>query len=103
MNNQISLKVMAQIRAHVFVNGNVQGVFFRQTTKQQADNKGVTGWIRNLRDERVEAIFEGTEETVKEIVDFCRKGPKGAIVTNISVDWEPFKGEFKDFQIVYGG
>lgn len=90
-----------QTRAHVFVSGRVQGVFFRQKTRQQARSLGVNGWVRNLDDGRVEAIFEGEESAIKALVDFCSKGPKGALVTHVSVDWEPFKGEFHSFDIVY--
>ena len=89
------------LRAHVFVSGRVQGVFFRQNTKRQAQSQAVKGWVRNLDDGRVEATFEGEESAVKALVDFCRKGPKGASVTNITVNWEPFQDEFKTFCITY--
>lgn len=92
---------MPKTRAHVYVAGTVQGVFFRQNTKRQAQNRGVSGWVRNLDDGRVEAVFEGEEEAVKALVDFCRKGPSGASVTDVTVDWEPFKGEFESFKITY--
>ena len=90
-----------QTRAHVFVSGSVQGVFFRQKTRQQARSLGVNGWVRNLDDGRVEAIFEGEESAVKALVEFCSQGPKGALVTNVSVDWEPFKDQFQSFDIVH--
>jgi acylphosphatase len=61
-----------KVRAHVFVSGRVQGVFFRQTTQLKAQSLGVRGWIKNLFDGRVEAIFEGEENAVKELVDFSR-------------------------------
>jgi acylphosphatase len=92
---------MVKARAHVFVSGRVQGVFFRQTTQQQAESRGVTGWVKNLPDGRVEAIFEGEAVAVKALVDFCRKGPRGAVVTDFSVDWEAFTGKFGDFEIAY--
>jgi acylphosphatase len=88
-------------RAHVFVSGRVQGVFFRQNTKRQAQSQGVKGWVRNLDDSRVEAIFEGEESAVKALVGYCREGPKGASVTNITVNWEPFQDEFKTFCVTY--
>ena len=90
-----------KVRAHVFVSGSVQGVFFRQTTKQQAQSLGVNGWVKNLPDGRVEAVFEGEENAIKELVDFSRKGPRGALVTDFCVDWETFADEFDDFEIVY--
>ena len=92
---------MANVRAHVFVSGIVQGVFFRQKTRQQAQSRGVTGWIRNMDDGRVEAIFEGEEDSVKALVDFCSKGPKGALIINVDVAFETFAGEFQDFEVVY--
>jgi acylphosphatase len=89
---------MAQTRAHIFVSGRVQGVFFRQKTRQRAQNFGVKGWVRNLPDGRVEAVFEGEEDAVAMLVDWCRHGPSYAKVENIDVDFEPFVGEFGDFQ-----
>ncbi len=90
-----------KVRAHVFVSGRVQGVFFRQTTRQKAQSFGVKGWVKNLPDGRVEAVFEGEENAIKELVDFSRKGPRGALVTDFSVDWEPFAEEFDNFEIAY--
>ena len=89
---------MVKARAHVFVSGIVQGVFFRQKTKQQAERFGVKGWISNLPDGRVEAVFEGEEQAVKAVVDYCRHGPYSAIVTDIEVGWEPYRGEFSGFE-----
>ena len=90
---------MKNVRAHVYVAGMVQGVFFRQNIRRQAQMHNVTGWVRNLPDGRVEAVFEGEETQVKALLDFCRKGPRGASVADISVSWEPFKGEFQSFKI----
>jgi acylphosphatase len=86
-------------RVHVFVSGRVQGVFFRQKTKQQAESFGVTGWVRNLPDGRVEAFFEGDEEAVKALVEYCHHGPSYARVTNIDASWEDYRGEFSDFKM----
>lgn len=86
-------------RVHVFVSGSVQGVFFRQKTKQQAESFGVTGWVRNLPDGRVEAVFEGEEEAVKALVEYCHHGPSYARVTNIDASWEDYRGEFSDFKM----
>lgn len=92
---------MEKARAHVFVSGRVQGVFFRQKTKDQAEIRGVTGWVKNLEDGRVEAVFEGDEDAVKSLVEFCKNGPRGANVLNANVNWQSFKGEFKSFEIAY--
>ncbi|MDI6690931.1 MAG: acylphosphatase [Candidatus Bathyarchaeota archaeon] len=91
-----------KVRAHVFVNGMVQGVFFRSKTQYEAKKRNVTGWVRNLPDGRVEAVFEGEEEKVKELINFCKRGPPGARVTSVDVRWETYTGEFKDFEIKYG-
>lgn len=90
-----------KVRAHVVVGGLVQGVFFRSEARYEARKRGVTGWIRNLPDGRVEAVFEGEEEAVKALVAFCKTGPPGARVTSFSLAWEPCLGEFKDFTIRY--
>lgn len=90
-----------KVRAHVFVSGRVQGVFFRSETRREAMRQGVKGWVRNLRDGRVEAVFEGEEEAVKALVDFCREGSPSARVTDLDVKWEDYTGEFRDFRIKY--
>ena len=64
------------IRAHVLVSGRVQGVWFRESTRERAEQLGLTGWVRNLRDGRVEAVFEGEPEAVDAALDFCRTGPR---------------------------
>jgi acylphosphatase len=88
-------------RAHVIVNGRVQGVFFRSRTKHEADVNGVKGWILNRRDGRVEAIFEGDDAEVKKMIEFCKNGPPGARVTGVDVAWEEYIGEFVEFEIRY--
>jgi acylphosphatase len=89
-------------RAHVFVSGRVQGVFFRSETRHNADRRDVKGWVRNAPDGRVEAIFEGEKEEVEALIEFCKQGPSRARVTNVDVKWEDFKGEFDRFKIRYG-
>ncbi len=91
-----------KVRAHVFVSGVVQGVFFRSETRYEAHRRNVLGWIRNTSDGRVEAIFEAEREDVDKLIDFCRRGPPGARVTKVDVQWEEYTGEFEDFRIRYG-
>jgi len=86
-------------RAHVLVSGRVQGVFFRQETQEKALMLNVTGWVRNTNDDRVEAVFEGEEENVEKMVDFCKTGPAYANVTRVKVTWERYVGEFESFRI----
>jgi len=85
------------IRIHVLVSGKVQGVFFRSSTKDKAEEMGLSGWVRNLADGRVEAVFEGEKENVDKIVGWCRKGPEYARVTGIEIIVEEYQGEFKGF------
>jgi acylphosphatase len=89
-------------RAHVFVSGRVQGVFFRSETKYKAESHNVKGWVRNLPDGRVEAVFEGEEEAVKVLIEFCKRGPSGARITNVDLTWENITGEFDAFKVRYG-
>jgi acylphosphatase len=78
------------IRRRVVVHGRVQGVFFRDSTRQRARQHGVTGWVRNNWDGTVEAVFEGEPEAVDRLVEFCRQGPRGAEVERVEVvDEEP--------------
>jgi acylphosphatase len=90
---------MVKARAHLFVSGRVQGVFFRQKTKQKAESLGVNGWVRNLQDGKVEGVFEGEEEAVRALVEYCHHGPPSAMVTNVDVEWEPYRGEFSVFRM----
>jgi acylphosphatase len=80
-------------RAHVYVRGTVQGVYFRATTRDQAREHGVDGWVKNLDDGRVEAVFEGPDAAVDAMVEFCHEGSASATVTGVEVTEEPPKGE----------
>lgn len=79
-------------RAHVYVSGNVQGVFYRATTRDTARETGVDGWVRNLDDGRVEAVFEGPEEAVREMVNWCETGSPAADVDRVDVEFEDPEG-----------
>jgi acylphosphatase len=91
----------AMVRAHVVVSGRVQGVYFRYATREEATLRGVKGWVRNLRDGRVEAVFEGDTVKVGEMIDFCHYGTPDAKVSSVEVTWEEYTGEFKEFSIRY--
>ena len=88
-------------RAHVFISGRVQGVYFRQNTKQVATRHKVTGWVRNLVDGRVEAMFEGDEMSVNEVIEWCHVGPPKAKVDDVNVKFQKYTGEFPDFSVNY--
>lgn len=87
-----------RVRAHLIVRGRVQGVFFRHETSRQAESLELTGWVRNLPDGSVEAIFEGDGNAVEAAIDWCRQGPPLAVVEAVDVNWEPPEGE-QEFRI----
>jgi len=89
------------VRVHIFISGRVQGVFFRQNTQKKAKQLEIFGWVRNLSDGRVEAVFEGEKEKVKEMIDWVKKGPIFARVDKTDFVWENFKKEFNNFEIKY--
>ena len=91
---------MNKVRVHIYVSGRVQGVFFRASTQGEALRLGITGWVRNLRDGRVEALFEGDSNKVDEVIEFCQKGPPSAIVEKVDVFWEDYIGDIDDFRII---
>lgn len=88
-------------RVRVFISGRVQGVFFRAYTKEEAEKLGLKGWVRNLPDGKVEALFEGDEKAIEEIIKWCHKGSPASVVTKVEVIEEPYVGEFKNFSIKY--
>ena len=80
-------------RARVRIKGSVQGVFFRAEARARAESLGLAGWIRNAEDGSVEAVFEGDEERVRSMVDWCGRGPSGAKVDDVEVEPEDPTGE----------
>ena len=80
------------VRYRVLVSGRVQGVFFRDSCRRVAEEHGVAGWVRNLPDGRVEAVFEGPPDDVGRVVDWARHGPRRAVVNDIAVHPEPPEG-----------
>ena len=79
-------------RAHVFVSGTVQGVYYRATTRDRATEAGVDGWVKNLPDGRVEAVFEGEKATVESMVEWCHEGSPAARVEDVAVEYEESRG-----------
>ena len=88
-------------RAHVNFKGKVQGVFFRSNTQKAANRFNVNGWVRNLRDGSVEAVFEGEKGDVETLIDWCKNEQPHAHVVGVNVNWEEYAGEFEDFEIRY--
>ena len=89
------------VRAHTIISGRVQGVWFRMETKKAADRIGVNGWVKNLPDGTVEALFEGPKVKVDDVLSWCWQGPPLAKVSNVVIDWETHTGEFAGFEVTY--
>lgn len=88
-------------QVRVIFHGRVQGVWFRAFTREQASAAKLTGWVRNLPNGSVEALFAGEEETINQVIEKCRQGPPSAQVENIELHWEPASGEFPTFEVRY--
>jgi acylphosphatase len=90
---------MSRVRARAFVEGRVQGVFFRDFVRRHARALGLTGWVRNLPDGRVETLVEGEEAAVRSLVAHLEKGPPYARVARVNVSYDADRGEFCDFSV----
>lgn len=90
---------MTIVSAKVRISGRVQGVWFRQSTKEKAAELGVTGWCRNCHDGSVEAVFAGERDAVQSIIDWCHVGPKMARVTKVAIEWLDSVDEFNLFEV----
>ena len=93
---------MKKARAHLYISGKVQGVFYRAFTEELALSLGLKGWVRNLPDSRVEAVFEGDKELIEKAIQRCWEGPPFSKVTHIDVAWEDYIENLPDFRIRYG-
>jgi acylphosphatase len=88
-----------KVRRHVVVRGEVQGVFFRDSTRKEAEARGVAGWVRNRDDGSVEALFEGSEEAVESMLEWCRSGPSRAQVEDMDVSVEGDSDGLEGFEV----
>ena len=88
-----------RIRRHAIIQGRVQGVFFRMETMKEAQAHDVTGWVRNLPDGAVEAVFEGNKEKVETVLSWCRQGPPAARVDSVDITEEPYTGKLTGFSV----
>ncbi len=84
--------------AHVLASGRVQGVFYRASAADRARTLGLSGWVRNLPDGRVEALFEGREAVILKMIDWCRLGPPAAQVSGVDVTWKEAEG-LRSFEV----
>jgi len=92
---------MANIRMHLIIEGRVQGVYFRDSTRKEAVTLSVFGWVKNLPDGTVEVLAEGPEDNLKELVSWCHHGPPGAKVQRVHETREEWGSEYKSFDVIY--
>lgn len=92
---------MDNIRVRLMIEGRVQGVWFRESTRKQAERLGVRGWVRNRREGTVEVVAEGPEQSVRKLVEWCHQGPPSARVIRVLETPEAFQGEFASFEVEY--
>lgn len=92
-------KKLKKVRAHLLIFGRVQGVAFRCYTQEIAQSLEIKGWVRNCWDGKVEIVMEGDEEKVEQLINWCYRGPRSAIVEKIDIEWGKYKGEFNSFGI----
>lgn len=92
---------MTKQRIRIFVTGKVQGVFFRQALKVMAKKNNVSGWVKNLKDGRVEAVLEGDVEHVSRLIEWAHGGPANARVEDVEIINEKFLDEFSKFDVLY--
>ena len=88
-------------RVHLFVTGKVQGVFFRQTLKVVAKKNNIFGWVKNLKDGRVEAVLEGDDQDIIKLIEWSHAGPANARVDDVEIKNENYLGEFSKFDVLY--
>ena len=84
-------------RIHLIVHGDVQGVFYRDNTRKKASELGLRGYVKNLPDGTVEIVAEGSEDTINELIEFCRNNPGYSNVDKVEVKEEKVTDEFRDF------
>ncbi|NOZ84845.1 MAG: acylphosphatase [Deltaproteobacteria bacterium] len=88
-------------RVHLLIRGRVQGVWFRQSTKEQAIRLGLKGWVRNLPDGRVEAVAEGNRPELEKLIEWCRNGPPLARVDEVEVEWRKPEKDLPGFTVAF--
>lgn len=87
------------LTVRINISGKVQGVFFRASSKKEAEKRNLTGWVKNTKDDKVEALVSGDADQIREFIDWCHQGPAGAIVNEVQVEEEHYK-RFDGFKIM---
>jgi len=92
---------MSKVCAELIIQGRVQGVFYRQSTKETALRLGLNGWVKNRADGSVAALFEGDKAIVEQAIAWCRQGPAAANVSDVNVNWLDYEGAYSSFEVRY--
>ena len=92
---------MGKARVHLIISGIVQGVFFRSTSRSQALHLGLTGWVKNRADGKVEIVAEGEQDVLDRFIQWCHEGPPGSRVDKVNLEFDEYTGEFFNFAIKY--
>ena len=87
------------VQVHLTISGTVQGVFYRASCQEAAQRSGLTGWVRNLATGQVEILAQGEKEKIEKLIAWCKNGPPGATVSNVSIQWEKHLEILSGFQI----
>ncbi|OGI10370.1 MAG: hypothetical protein A3I68_04770 [Candidatus Melainabacteria bacterium RIFCSPLOWO2_02_FULL_35_15] len=87
-------------QARLLITGKVQGVFYRTSCQEVAQRLGLSGWVKNLSDGNVEALVQGEKGEIEKLITWCKKGPPGAVVSNLDVNWETIVKQITSFKIV---
>lgn len=87
-------------QARLLITGKVQGVFYRASCQEVAQRLGLNGWVKNLSDGNVESLVQGEKEKIEKLIAWCKKGPPGAVVSNLDVNWETVVKQITSFKIV---
>lgn len=87
-------------QARLLITGKVQGVFYRASCQEVAQRLGLNGWVKNLSDGNVEALAQGEKEKIEKLIAWCKKGPSGAVVSNLDINWETVVKQITSFKIV---
>lgn len=93
------MKSSKDAQVHLIISGEVQGVFFRASAQEKARALGLTGWVKNRKDGRVELVAQGDEDTLDELVNWCHHGPEDAFVQLVEMEWTDIEQEFEDFEV----
>ena len=87
-------------KVHLLISGNVQGVFYRVNARKKAEEFSLTGWVKNMPDNKVEILAEGKEENLKRLIKWCHNGSENAIVKEVKVEWGDYENKFDQFEII---